>query len=81
MTVLVLFQNFLELLFQTFVSFNFIDLILNCSSTNLEFYLSCSRTVVPDIISFNVVELVLKCCCTNLGLYKSCSGILVLEQY
>ena len=38
-----------ELLFQTFVSFNFVELFLKCCSTNLRLYQSCCRTVVLDI--------------------------------
>ena len=72
-------SELLEILFQTFVSFDVVELFFKCSSTNLGLYQSCSKIVVPDICSFTVVKRLLKCCYTNLE-YQSCSEMLVLEQ-
>ena len=43
------FRTVLELLFQTFVALNIVELFFKCYSTNLVLYQNCSRTVVPDI--------------------------------
>ena len=60
----------LELLFQTFVSFNVVELFLTL--------LHSERPELYTILAF-LSATGLKCCSTNLGLYQSCSGILLLE--